>query len=477
MFYLSILGFIILVSSDNPQGHDSDLNALTWYGTGGLLKGLYSHTWISINETEALDYYSPYEICKMQISTGNGCIQEEGKPSLDACGSYGRGVVHTNNECSNPSGAFLRHESITPDSFNFVHLVRSILSEGSHTLAIIGDSVASQSYSDAYCSISRANFDMKIIPSDDLKGILQGFEVIPPKNISQKSYDAFNGEFSDVISKDSSGTKSFFQVLYSHADRQPEVEQKTKPFVNSLIEKSSVADNKEIKGYNFKEKSIIETNLQYIGINKKIPIHKIQTEKDTKANLSKAVFLVNMGLHFRMNNEDELRREFKELLDILVPAVLKGHRVYFRETSAQHFRGGGSYESKTRGGPKISNKNGINSRKKILFPSLDTPSLNYSSELNFRCHPIMDEKSAYLQNWRNRIASEMISETNANISRYYKHLQNTIKIIPFYNITLPRYDYHVNSMGDCTHFCFGPMVFAPIWNNLVRSFKNMSMMS
>jgi hypothetical protein len=224
MFYLSLLGFIILVSSDNPQGDDSDSNALTWYGMGGLLKGLYWRTWISINETEALDYYSPYEICKMQISTGNGCIQEKGKPSLDACGSYGRSVVYINNKCSNPSRLFLRHESVTSDSINFVHPIRSIMSEGSNTLAIIGDSVASQSYSDAYCSISRANFDMKDIPSDNLKSIQQGFELIPPNNVSQKSYDAFKKEFSDVISKDSFGNNSFFQVLYSHADRLLEVE-------------------------------------------------------------------------------------------------------------------------------------------------------------------------------------------------------------------------------------------------------------
>jgi hypothetical protein len=245
MFFLSLLGLLILVSSDNPQGHDSDSNALTWYGMGGLLKGLYSSTWIPINETEALDYYSPYEICKMQITTGSGCLQEKGQPSVDACGSYGRGVVHSNNECSNPGGAFLRHESITPDSFNFVHLIRSIMSEGFSTLALIGDSVTSQSYSDAYCSMSRANFDMKDFPTDNLKGTNQGFEVIPPFNISQKSYDAFRKEFSDVISKDSSGKNPFFQVLYSHADRLAEFEQNTKPFVNSLIEKSSGKDNKE----------------------------------------------------------------------------------------------------------------------------------------------------------------------------------------------------------------------------------------
>jgi hypothetical protein len=43
----------------------------------------------------------------------------------------------------------------------------------------------------------------------------------------------------------------------------------------------------------------------------------------------------------------------------------------------------------------------------------------------------MDEKSANLQNWHNRLASEIISETNANISRYYKYLRKTIKLSRF----------------------------------------------
>jgi hypothetical protein len=306
MFFLSLLGLLILVSSDNPQGHDSDSNALTWYGMGGLLKGLYSSTWIPINETEALDYYSPYEICKMQIATSSGCLQEKGQPSVDACGSYGRGVGHSNNECSNPGGAFLRHKSITPDSFNFIHLIRSIMSAGSNTLALIGDSVTSQTYSDAYCSTSRANFDMKDFSKDNLNGTGKGFEVVLPINISQKSYDAFRKEFSDVISKDNSKKYPFFQVLYSQVYRLKNLERKTKPFVNSLIEKSSgkgnkvVKSNKEIKGSTHYESEIEKTN-----------------------NIKgKTVFLVNMGLHF--NNADEYRREFKELLNILVPAVLKG---------------------------------------------------------------------------------------------------------------------------------------------------------
>jgi hypothetical protein len=104
-----------------------------------------------------------------------------------------------------------------------------------------------------------------------------------------------------------------------------------------------------------------------------------------------------MGLH--VHRQGDFRREFKELLNVLVPAVLKGHRVYFRETSSQDFPGGGPYESISRGSPKTSNKNGIYIRKEILFPSLDTPSVNYSSQLNFRCRPIMDEKSGYLLLW------------------------------------------------------------------------------
>lgn len=46
----------------------------------------------------------------------------------------------------------------------------------------------------------------------------------------------------------------------------------------------------------------------------------------------------------------------------------------------------------------------------------------------------------------------------------YKH----IKIIPFHEVTTPLYNMHPNSpvSQDCTHFCYFPQMWEPVWYSL-----------
>jgi hypothetical protein len=202
------------------------------------------------------------------------------------------------------------------------------------------------------------------------------------------------------------------------------------------------------------------------------PLIESLIQTDGNVVKGKVVFLFNLGVH--VHNEDDYGLEFENLLETFIPALLKGHSVYFRETGAQHFATTtGGYNKKPLDSPS-DNRTSIDiQRNEILLPnqSFLKPPQKRKSVHNFRCRPIADKEAAYSQNWRNRIASDIIDRMNSNLTRKYENFENRIMIIPWYNITLPRYDYHVNNEGDCTHYCFGSMIFAPIWNYLVQSIK------
>jgi hypothetical protein len=61
--------------------------------------------------------------------------------------------------------------------------------------------------------------------------------------------------------------------------------------------------------------------------------------------------------------------------------------------------------------------------------------------------------------WRNQDIRKIIEENNFQI-----------KIIPFYNITLPLWNMHVNGhLRDCTHFCWTPMLYQYLFHYMKDS--------
>jgi hypothetical protein len=52
-----------------------------------------------------------------------------------------------------------------------------------------------------------------------------------------------------------------------------------------------------------------------------------------------------------------------------------------------------------------------------------------------------------------------------------------IRMIPFHKITMPLYNMHPNSAAaqDCTHYCYFPQMWQPVWYELYNASQSMVM--
>ena len=81
--------------------------------------------------------------------------------------------------------------------------------------------------------------------------------------------------------------------------------------------------------------------------------------------------------------------------------------------------------------------------------------LRYSARMHLQCVPVADQ--SYEADWRNRDIESIIR----------RHNLYRITVIPFYNVTLPLYNGHPGGhMRDCTHLCWSPLLYQPIFNTL-----------
>lgn len=153
-------------------------------------------------------------------------------------------------------------------------------------------------------------------------------------------------------------------------------------------------------------------------------------------NYQTIVLLVNMGLHYIDNPEKGFSKQdyFDQMKITLLYLsnlydLFPSHkiRIYWRETSAQHFPTPNGY----------------------------WPGVRYAKNLHFQCVPVEDQSPQ--ADWRNRFIEQIIREN---------HLVN-ISIIPFYNMTLDMWSEHPNGhLRDCTHFCWSPMFHQPTFHYL-----------
>lgn len=101
-----------------------------------------------------------------------------------------------------------------------------------------------------------------------------------------------------------------------------------------------------------------------------------------------------------------------------------------------------------------------------VFPSPSNP-INMSSlvtpeafpTLDFQCSAIKNESMAVSQNWQNPIAAQILKTIDPG---------GLIGWVPFFNISAGRPDLHVAKVHDCTHFCPGPLLWAPVWDSITR---------
>jgi hypothetical protein len=153
---------------------------------------------------------------------------------------------------------------------------------------------------------------------------------------------------------------------------------------------------------------------------------------------STVIILANMGLHYvdnpvtgftKKDYFDQMTIVLKYFQQIVIEHPQHLIRIVWRETTAQHFPTPNGY----------------------------WPGVRYAQSMKLSCVPILDPSPH--SDWRNRIIEQIILQNNLF------HIQ----ILRFYNITLPLWSSHPNgNLRDCTHFCWFPMLYQPIFHYLAE---------
>lgn len=172
----------------------------------------------------------------------------------------------------------------------------------------------------------------------------------------------------------------------------------------------------------------------------RVPMAALQHFKNGLKNAmnqhSTIIVLINMGLHYVDNPIAGFSKQ--DYIDQMTTVLTFLHRlssdhprhtikIVWRETTAQHF----------------------------ATPNGYWPGVRYAQNMKVGCVPIADPSPQ--ADWRNRAIEHIVQ----------KHQLSTVQILRFYNLTLPLWSEHPNgNLKDCTHFCWFPMLYQPIFHYL-----------
>jgi hypothetical protein len=91
----------------------------------------------------------------------------------------------------------------------------------------------------------------------------------------------------------------------------------------------------------------------------------------------------------------------------------------------------------------------------LLCINIVWPGIKYAAQMKSGCFPIKDPSAQ--ADWRNNDIRNMIKESKLN----------RIQILPFYDLTVPLWNLHVNgNKQDCTHFCWSPLLYQSFFHHL-----------
>jgi hypothetical protein len=154
-------------------------------------------------------------------------------------------------------------------------------------------------------------------------------------------------------------------------------------------------------------------------------MHKLETTLAAAIQKHQGLtIMVNMGLHYienpvpnfsRIDYQHQMTTVLSYLHNFALSHSKKNVRIFWRETSAQHFPTPNGY----------------------------WPGAKYASSMKLTCVPLQDASAA--ADWRNSDVAKII-----NASRLFM-----VQTIPFYKVTAPLWDMHPSGhLQDCTHFCW-----------------------
>lgn len=167
-------------------------------------------------------------------------------------------------------------------------------------------------------------------------------------------------------------------------------------------------------------------------------IHLQRHVSDFVRSYDTVVIVLNMGLHYvsnpvahfsRPDYISQMTAALQYLHSVALSNPKKNVKILWRETTAQHFP----------------------------TPSGYWPGQRYAAHMKVGCVPINDTSPN--ADWRNSDIPLIIKTHNLY----------SVKIIPFFNITVPLWTEHVNGhKQDCTHFCWTPFLYQYIFHYLAH---------
>ena len=160
----------------------------------------------------------------------------------------------------------------------------------------------------------------------------------------------------------------------------------------------------------------------------------------------RVVIVLNQGLHFNENLKEEfsstLEHAIKEHFSRMNDAFSTKSFVFiYLETAAQHFETAGIDTG------YYSNKTSISRDK---------------------CIPVLESA----KDWRNELLHTIIDDFNNNKGDQLPTF--TLNIFPMRRLTRPLHDMHLYSSKygvDCTHFCWTPMMWQPLWTYILDAVR------
>ena len=173
---------------------------------------------------------------------------------------------------------------------------------------------------------------------------------------------------------------------------------------------------------------------------KNASIHHLNTSIEHFLRDYDSLFILfNVGLHYvgggipQFNREDfrsQVTMALTYIQNIVLTRPEKKIRVYWRETTAQHFP----------------------------TPTGYWPGMRYAANMKVGCVKINDTSPD--ANWRNTDIETIIRDRGLD----------KIKIAHFYNLTVPLWTEHVNgNLKDCTHLCWTPMLYQPLFHIMAEA--------
>jgi len=209
----------------------------------------------------------------------------------------------------------------------------------------------------------------------------------------------------------------------------------------------------------------------------------LDMEQHRTIALESDLMIVSYALHYNSDDKDEIKKELGDSYGALLgmfrnnQTLSESCKLIFRETSAQHFpENGGEYTPNGHTRVKAEKKcfqlerPDITWRRQALHKAANTQDYDIVDSYG-NSIPIHLDGSYVLPPRRNTTQQHTAtSHTEAhradrNRSRT-RGRHRTVTILPFYNFTSRLHDLHNTNDSDCTHFCYTPHLWSPLWRHL-----------